>query len=148
MRRRILGNSRGYLPGGDERRPMRPSLVAMIVFAVGAASCTGTESPESPGGVVCTTQFVYGLAVTVRDEDSGQRICDAEVVALEGSYKETLPPFGPPDSCTYSGAGERAGVYELRASKAGFRLATLANVRVGADQCHVIPARVTMEMKR
>jgi hypothetical protein len=59
-----------------------------------------------------------------------------------------LPPFGPSESCTYAGAGERPGVYELRASKPGFQLATVTGIRVDADLCHVIPAQVTIEMER
>jgi hypothetical protein len=117
----------------------------MILFAVGAASC---DSPHAPDDLACTAQFVYGLAVTVQDKASGDRICDAEVVALAGSFRETLPAFGPPEICTYAGAGERPGVYELRASKPGFQLATVTGIQVGADVCHVIPAQVTIEMER
>jgi hypothetical protein len=124
---------------------MRPSFAGTILIALGAAGC---ESSRWSDGVACTAQFVYGLAVTVQDKAAGQRICDAEVVAVTGSFRETLPAFGPPESCTYAGAGERPGVYELRASKPGFQLATVTGIRVYADQCHVIPARVTIEMER
>jgi hypothetical protein len=127
--------------------PMSPSRVALIVFALGAAGCRA-DSPHDPDELACTAQFVYGLTVTVQDVDSSQRICDAEVVAVDGSYRKTLQAFGPPESCTYPGAGERPGVYELRASKAGFRLASVADVRVGSDPCHVIPVPVTLVMAR
>jgi hypothetical protein len=127
---------------------MRVSILAVVLLAVGGAGCMGSDSPRMPGGVACTAQFVYGLAVTVLDRATGQRVCDAEVVAVAGSYREALSAFGPPDACTYAGAGERADVYELRASRPGFRPATVTGIRVGADECHVIPARVTVELER
>jgi hypothetical protein len=126
---------------------MRGPLLVTVVVAFAAGGCSSADSRE-PGGLVCTANFVYGLAVTVQDKATSERVCDAEVVALAGSYRETLQGFGPPESCTYSGAGERPDVYELQASRAGFQVATVADVRVGADECHVIPARVTMEIGR
>jgi hypothetical protein len=125
---------------------MRPSPVVWIVLGLAAIGCA--KSSHGPDQLVCTAQFVYGLTVTVEDVATGQRICDADVVALDGSYSETLRPFGTSDSCTYSGAGERPGVYEIRASKAGFRLASVADVRVASDPCHVIPVPVTMMLAR
>jgi hypothetical protein len=91
---------------------------------------------------------VYGLAVTVQDASTGRRVCDAQVTAVSDSYRETLMAFGSPEDCSYAGAGERAGVYDLSASKAGYATATMSSVRVDADVCHVIPTRVTLELKR
>jgi hypothetical protein len=127
--------------------PSSPSIVALFVLAAAPAGCP-LKTTQTPDERACTAQFVYGLAVTVQDVASGQRICDADVVAVDGSYRETLRPFGPSESCTYSGAGERAGVYELSASKTGFRLASVAGVRVASDPCHVIPVPVTMALER
>ncbi len=127
---------------------MRWSLAVTIALAVGVFGCSAGDAPHGPDGVVCTAQYVFGLSVIVQDKASSQRLCDAEVVALSGSYRETLQAHGPSESCTYSGAGERPDVYELRASKAGFRLATVSAVRVGADECHVIPTRVTVSLER
>jgi hypothetical protein len=117
----------------------------VLLAAAGATSCD-RETPFGPDGKVCTAQYVFGLAVTVQAKASGQRICDAEVVASAGSYQETLRSFGPSDSCTYAGAGERPDVYEIRATRAGFSPATLSGGRVGADECHVIPVKVTIEL--
>jgi hypothetical protein len=129
-------------------RLLRRLVIGVVVIASGAAACTHVESPEGPDGVVCTSQFVFGLAVTVLDKASGQRICDAEVVAIAGPFRETMSAFGPSEACTYAGAGERAGTYEVRASRAGFSPTTMTDIRVGADECHVIPARVVIEMER
>jgi hypothetical protein len=127
---------------------MRKRLVVVLaVLVAGGAGCTEVRAPGAPGGVVCTTLFVYGLAVTVQDAATGRRICDAQVTAVSGSYRETLIVLGSSADCSYAGAGERAGVYDLSASKAGYATATMSNVRVDADVCHVIPVRVTLDLK-
>lgn len=124
----------------------RPMLTVGLFILI-LTGCDERRSPQAPGGA-CTTQFVYGLTVTVQDKATGQRICDAQVTAASGSYRETLQPRGPSADCSYAGAGEREGVYELTATRAGYTPATTSNVRVGADECHVIPVRVTLELDR
>jgi len=124
-----------------------PIIIALAVFATGSVGCNEQPNPQAPNGA-CTAQFVYGLAVTVQDRVTGQRICDAQVTAMSGSYRETLDPRGPAESCTYAGAGERRGVYDLIASKSGYISTSQSNIRVDADECHVIPVRVTLELIR
>jgi hypothetical protein len=126
------------------RRTLRAAVV--ITGAMSTAGCTA--SPSSPGGVVCTAQFVYGLAVTVKDAATNQLVCDAQVTAVSGAYRETLITFGPPDACSYAGAGERAGVYDVSASKTGYMPVLRTGVRVDADVCHVIPVRINIELSR
>jgi hypothetical protein len=121
-------------------------IIATVLLAA-SAGCNEQPNPQAPDGA-CTAQFVYGLTVTVQDRGTGQRICDAQVTAVSGSYRETLDPRGPTESCTYAGAGERRGVYEVSVSKSGYLSATQSNIRVDADQCHVIPVRVTLELVR
>ena len=116
-----------------------------VLSAMCVTGCTG--APQAPGGTVCTAQFVYGLAVTVNDASTGRPVCDAQVTAVSGSYRETLLTFGSSANCSYAGAGERPGVYDLAASKAGYTTASQNGVRVVADECHVIPARVTLDLK-
>jgi hypothetical protein len=133
----------------DKRVAMRLSPVVIVALGVAGLGCWKAESPQDPGGgVVCTAQYVYGLSVTVHDKATGQRLCDAEVVAVSGSYRETLQTYGPAASCDYTGAGERPGVYDIQVSRAGFQVGTAPAVRVGADECHVIPARVTVQLER
>jgi hypothetical protein len=129
-------------------RPATRRLIAALTFVAGFAGCTGAQSPASPGGVACTLQFVYGLSVVVQDATTGRRVCDAQVTAVSGLFRETLVAGGSVDDCSYSGAGERAGVYEITASKAGYVPATLSNVRVDADACHVIPVRATLSLSK
>jgi hypothetical protein len=122
-------------------------IIALALLTMSGAACNERHSPQAPDGV-CTAQFVYGLTVTVRDRVSGQRICDAQVNGSSGSFHETLEPRGPAESCTYAGAGERRGTYDLTASKSGYISAMQTGIRVDADQCHVIPVPVTLELVR
>jgi hypothetical protein len=124
------------------RRIRRLAGVGAVVL--GLAGC---ESPTEP--VVCTAIAVQAITLTVVDGASGQRICDATVTAVEGSFSEVLPPFpGSATECTYSGPTERAGTYEVRVSRAGYLPATTSNVRVSRDECHVIPVRLTVTLNR
>ena len=119
------------------------------LLGVGSAvlGLAGCESPTDP--VVCTTIAVQAITLTVVDGASGQRICDATVTAVDGSFSQGLPPFpGSAPDCTYSGPTERAGTYEVRVSRAGYQPATASNVRVAADECHVIPVRLTVTLNR
>jgi hypothetical protein len=123
--------------------------IAVALLAIGTTSCADRQGPQGPDGIACTAQFVYGLVVTVKDTATGQPVCDAVVTAISGSYGETLhAPAQIPEGCSYLGAGERPGVYDLSASRDGFAVTTMNNVRVNADVCHVIPTRVTLELKR
>lgn len=125
---------------------MRPSLVASLVIMAAVAGCTG---PVLPGGPrVCTAVAVQALNVTVLDAASRQRICDATVVAADGAFLATLPSFGAEADCVYAGPTERSGVYEVRASKPGYQPATVSNLRVAEDECHVIPVQVTISLSR
>jgi hypothetical protein len=107
---------------------------------------SGCESPAD--GVVCTAIAVDAIVVTVVDGASNQRICDASVTAVEGSFSEVLRPFPAGTECTYSGPTERAGLYEVRVARAGYAPSTTSNVRVNRDECHVIPVRLTVTLNR
>lgn len=98
-------------------------------------------------GKVCTAIAVPALAVTVLDGVTGQRICDATVVAVEGSFRSPLER-SPGEMCGYSGPYERAGVYEVQVSREGYRAVAESNVRVNADECHVITRQLTVTLVR
>ena len=128
----------GFFP----RRFRRLLGVGSVVLGV-----AGCESPADP--VICTTIAVQAITLTVLDGVSGQRVCDATVTVVDGSFSQVLPPFpGSAPDCTYSGPTERAGTYEVRVSRAGYQPATERNVRVTADECHVIPVRLTVTLNR
>jgi hypothetical protein len=124
------------------RRRFR-TLVGIGSVVLGLAGC---ESPT--GGVICTAVAVDAIVVTVVDGASNQRICDATVTAVDGSFSEVLRPFPAGTECTYSGPTERAGLYEVRVARAGYAPTTTSNVRVTRDECHVIPVRLTVTLNR
>ena len=127
---------------------MRTRLTAALSLLAAAASLglAGCDTPTEPRE--CTAIAADALVVTVVDASSGQRICDAKVVAIDGSFSEDLRPFGSGPDCTYSGPTERAGVYAIRATKAGYEIVTMNGVRVTRDECHVIPVMVTIQLRR
>jgi hypothetical protein len=124
------------------RRTAALALLAAAAF-LGLAGC---DKPTEPR--VCTAIAVDALVVTLVDASSGQRICDAKVTVIDGSFSEDLRSFGSGQDCTYSGPTERAGVYEIRAARAGYETGTMNGVRVTRDECHVIPVMVTIQLRR
>jgi hypothetical protein len=124
-------------PGGAVRR------VTLVIAVLALAGC---EQPAEPP--ICTAIAVDALVVTVVDESAGSRICDATVVAVDGSFSAELRASGPAPECTFSGPTERPGLYEVRASRAEYEPASRSGVRVTADECHVIPVRLTLQMRK
>ena len=125
--------------GGDLPRTRR-ILVLCLSMAIGA--CV-----DDPDPVVCTAIAVSSLAVTVRDAVTAQPVCDARVVALQGGTTYELRPLGEATGCTYSGPEERSGLFDVRVTKAGYEDAAVTNVRVTADECHVIPVQLTVDVR-
>jgi len=121
----------------------RRALITLATIALTAEACGNPNRPD-----VCTAQFVYGLTVTIQDKTTGQPICDAQITAVSGSFVETLKPNAFPTECFYTGAGERAGVYDLTITRDGYAPTTRAAVKVDKDECHVIPVRLTISLDR
>lgn len=70
---------------------------------------------------------------------SGTPVCDAVVIAKDHDYSEELQPLdavGDAPQCQYFGAYERTGTYTVDASLSG-RSASVKNLKVSADDCHV-----------
>jgi hypothetical protein len=122
----------------------RKSLAAITVFGLILTGCESTT--DLTDGTVCTLIAVSSLNVTVRDSGTGQRICDATVVAVQDGTTYELRRSGTPDACTYAGPEERSGTFEVRVSKTGYRPGT-ATAQVGRDECHVIPVQVTVDVQ-
>ena len=120
----------------------RSRLAALCLLGMSSACGQGLE-PR-----VCTAIAVDALTVTVLDAESGQRVCDARVTAIDGAFSEDLRAFGPAPDCSYSGPTERSGRYEVRAGRSGYATAVRSDVRVTADECHVIPVPVTVSLTR
>ena len=86
-----------------------------------------------------------GLSVTVVDGGSGARICDATVTATDGNHVETLRSFGDSGTCQYFGVYERGGTYNVEVAS-GARTASMANVDVTSDICHVTTRTLTITL--
>lgn len=117
--------------------------------AVLTASCLAMAACGEPTGPrACTAIAVDALAVTVVDASSLTRICDATVVAVDGAFSSELRRWPAGDACVYSGPTERPGRYEIRASRAGYEAGRIPDVvNVTADECHVIPVSVTLQLR-
>jgi hypothetical protein len=120
----------------------RPACIGVFSVILGLAGCAPPTEPH-----VCTAIAVDALVVTVVDSASGQRLCDATVTVIDGAFTEALRPFPGIAECTYSGPTERAGLYEVRVTRSGYVPANMTNVRVNADECHVIPVKLTVSLR-
>jgi hypothetical protein len=114
------------------------------VALLSAASLAGCHAVKvNDPGVICTAIAVSSLNVTVRDAATGQLLCDAAVTAIQGGTTYTLRQTG---DCRYAGPEERDGTFEVRAARAGYAASAVGNVRVGKDECHVIPVAVMVDL--
>jgi hypothetical protein len=118
-------------------------LPAALSFSLLLTGCASVNPGITDPGIICTAIAVSSLNVTVRDATTGQPVCDATVVALQGNDNYELRRTG---DCRYAGPEERSGVFEVHAIRAGYQAASMGNVRVGRDECHVIPVAVTVDL--
>lgn len=116
------------------------------LLLVTAASIMGAGCGADYVTRACTAIAVPALDVIVLDGSTGQRVCDATVVAVEGSFSSALESFPAGPMCSYSGPYERPGVYEVSVTKAGYQPAAERNVRVTADECHVVTQQLTVTL--
>ncbi|MEM7186302.1 MAG: carboxypeptidase-like regulatory domain-containing protein [Bacteroidota bacterium] len=113
----------------------------ILLLLLSMISC---KNDDDSSGRFCTLEFVYGLSVQVRDVDTGGIILNnITVTAIDGSYEEELA-F---NFDTYIGAGERPGNYTLEVRADGYQDFTSEVIRVGADECHVIPEFVEITLE-
>jgi len=120
---------------------MRKFAWAAVVALV-AAGCG-----DEPNPVICTAIAVAALNVTVVDAATNQPICDAEVTATDGGFRETLPVFpGSGTVCRYSGPFERPGTYAVAVSRSGYPAVVQSGIRVTSDECHVIGVPITIRL--
>jgi hypothetical protein len=121
--------------------PMKRHGFVLVFLLFGMSGCGEAQDPP----MACAAYATAGLSVSVQSATSGQPICDASVIASEGSYSERL--YG--SACNFTGAYERAGNYVVRASREGYRAAEVGPVVVvmGGGQCpHVELRRVTIQL--
>ena len=104
------------------RLPVGVGVFLTTSLAATLASCASAST--------CPAVAWSGIAVVVQDATNGASICDATVTLRDGSYVETATAIG---GCSYAGAFERSGTYDIEVSKVGFRTAAAHGVVVTKD---------------
>jgi hypothetical protein len=118
---------------------MRHLILGAVLSMAGTASLSGCLETQT-----CTTEYRFGVNVTLRNARSGAPVPGATVVIVDGSWRETLSTFGLPGS--YAGAGEREGSYTLSVEAPGFVSPAARTVVVTGSQCHVNGVSVTIDL--
>ena len=119
----------------------------LILFLLFSIFFVTTSCQDNDDQIYCTQQFVYGLNVIVLDATTGNPIFqDIEVKAIDGTYQEILE-LVPGLEYAFVGAGERAGVYVVTITKAGYQTYTSAPIILTRDECHVIPQSLTVNLQ-
>lgn len=100
----------------------------------------------------CTTVFVPGIVVEIRDAISDTPLAEnAVVVITDGDYTETLEVLeyeGPESTSAYSVAGayERPGVYDINLTLSGYEGWSRSQVEVESGICHVNTVTFTVRL--
>lgn len=121
------------------------------------ASLGGCEL-VSAGVKVCTAEFRYGLAVYVKDANtgawaaSGARLLTTDMQGTPVDTVNAWPSAAPAgkhewDAVRLLGAGERAGVYRVFVRKPGFADWVRVGVRVSEDDCHVRTVNLLAQLR-
>ena len=118
---------------------MRPFYLSALLSMAATASLPGCLDTQA-----CTTEYRFGVNVTLRNASSGAPVAGATVEIAEGSYRETLSSIGPPGS--YAGAGEREGSYTLSVAAPGYVSPAPRTVVVTGGECHVNGVSVTIDL--
>ena len=118
--------------------------IILLLFCMPLLLASTCEDDENQ--IVCTTDFVNGLNVTVVDSETQVPLVEGvTVTAVDGDYNEVLPLF-PGLEYIFSGAGERVGSYIITVTKVGYITYTSQPIVVTRDVCHVIPKQVFVEL--
>lgn len=118
---------------------MRPLILGAVLSMAATVSLSGCVDTQT-----CTTEYRYGVNVTLRNARSGAGVTGATVVIVDGSYRETLSSFVLPGS--YAGAGEREGSYTLSVEAPGYVSPAARTVVVTGGECHVNGVSVTIDL--
>jgi hypothetical protein len=116
---------------------VRITVVLLFVVALAGAACGGPFA--------CSQEAASAVVVTVLDGPSGTSLCGATVIVHDGTFTEKLSQWPAYPGCSYSGPYERAGNY-LVDVELGSRSASISNVKVGHDSCHVVTQRVIVTL--
>jgi hypothetical protein len=115
--------------------------VSVFVVSFGAALLGGC-------GFGCPAIVVNALEITVTDAATGAPVCDATVVATEGAFSRVLERSSLSSSCSYRMSEQRAGTYDITATRAGFQAATARGIVVNREICGVETGLATIALAR
>jgi hypothetical protein len=116
------------------------SLAALLFVATGCPNENDDDNTRT-----CTTIYIHGLTVSV-EGGASSGMCEVVVTATEGPYFEELECSARGSLCACSGAGERPGVYLVEVMS-GDDVVALQEIRVQADECHVMNESVSFTLR-
>lgn len=96
---------------------------------------------------ICNDGLQLSIIVRLRDVDTGNAICEADLFAQDGSYRA---PLFKTSNCTFVGVPERPGEYEVGVASPGYLPANArARVTPKLEACGgVVPANLTIDLRR
>jgi hypothetical protein len=117
-----------------------------IALIAGTTSVTIYGCSQRSGGCESSES---GMTVTCADAKTRAPICsEATVVAVSGTYRETLTSFGGADNgCFHNGVGTRPGTYEVTITAAGYEPQTIdITLTLTRDGCGVNGGQVDVAL--
>ena len=126
------------------------NILFLMLTACGEKNSSDTGDSDTGGGIDCTAQFVYSLALTIEDQD-GQPVDNANIsYTVDGEAGTYVEYF---TNGEYFVGGEEAGDFEvdiyveIPAGADCFDIGdAYFSVTVEADECHVITQAITPEL--
>lgn len=118
---------------------MRRVLLSLVLLVAASSSLLACEV-----GMSCSTNYVFGVVVTVRDAATHAPLTTATVTLVDGAWREELT--ARPLETEYRGAGEREGTYAITVAAPGYRTSVARTVTVTGDECHVQPVSLTVDL--
>lgn len=98
-----------------------------------------------PDEIGCPDVVMPGLVITVVGAETGTPIL-ATVRVTDGPYVEEVPE--EPSDGKYYAAWERAGVYDIEVSSAGYAPVTIEDVEVTEGPCNVVTKEIDVSLER
>lgn len=127
--------------------PLRP-IITRSFLALALVTLVSCLPMDENNGLMCTAIAAVGIQVTVRDAHDDRVVCDAQVLAIDGEYTETLNPWPTGDECSYAGVYNRVGTYQIDVVHPDFAVATTTATVTATGPCpaDIDSANVSMKL--